>query len=114
MDNAMKKIDYKFFLQNERNYFLLYIFVFSAYCAYNLLRWPIGTGDTDLWYHLNGGRYFFKHYSIPHDSFFSFIVPAHIILSRCLLYCVFRGEDEQEKRSPVFLSVRGQDAVARG
>ncbi len=36
---------------------------------------PITAGDTDLWYHLNGGRYIFEHVSLPQDSFFSFVDP---------------------------------------
>ncbi len=32
-------------------------------------------GDTDMWYHLNGGRYFWEHMTIPNTSFFSFIDP---------------------------------------
>ncbi|MDD5243110.1 MAG: hypothetical protein PHU49_03765, partial [Syntrophorhabdaceae bacterium] len=31
--------------------------------------------DTDLWYHLNSGRYIFENGSIPKDSYFSFIQP---------------------------------------
>ena len=30
-------------------------------------------GDTDLWYHLNGGRYILEHLALPRDSFFSFM-----------------------------------------
>lgn len=36
---------------------------------------PITAGDTDLWYHLNGGRYIFSHFSLPQESFFSFVAP---------------------------------------
>jgi len=39
----------------------------------SFLGWPIsGSGDTDLWYHLNSGRYFFSHYQIADHGFFSF------------------------------------------
>lgn len=72
----MKNIDYKSIAQDERSYFLLYVIILSVYCVYNLFRWPITAGDTDLWYHLNGGRYFFDTLSIPKDSFFSFVVPS--------------------------------------
>ena len=41
----------------------------------SMLFWPIFAGDTDIWYHLNGGRYLFQHGTIPHESFFSFITP---------------------------------------
>ena len=89
IDNVMKKIDYKYLLQNERNYFLFYIIVFSACSVYYLFQWPIKAGDTDLWYHLNGGRYFFDHYTIPHDSFFSFIIPARKWVDYYWLFQVF-------------------------
>ena len=41
-----------------------------------LLCWPITPLGTDLWYHLNGGRYIIEHGAIPQDSFFSFISPS--------------------------------------
>ncbi len=52
--------------------YLLFIvfFTFASMC-----RWPIQLGDTDLWYHLNAGRYILQHHAIPHDSFFSFLEP---------------------------------------
>ncbi|MBI4340796.1 MAG: tetratricopeptide repeat protein [Candidatus Omnitrophica bacterium] len=40
-----------------------------------LLRWPIISFDTDLWYHLMGGRYILTHLRVPQESFFSFISP---------------------------------------
>ena len=44
------------------------------FLAYFFLRLPIlSTGDTDLWYHLSGGRYFLKNFKIPQRGFFSFI-----------------------------------------
>ncbi|MES9956128.1 MAG: hypothetical protein ABW086_03675 [Sedimenticola sp.] len=36
---------------------------------------PIVKGDTDMWYHLNGGRYFWETGSVPITPFFSFIDP---------------------------------------
>ncbi|HBE44074.1 MAG TPA: hypothetical protein DDW17_01140 [Deltaproteobacteria bacterium] len=42
---------------------------------YYLFQWPIFAGDTDLWYHLNGGRYILENKSVPEDSYFSFISP---------------------------------------
>lgn len=41
-----------------------------------LMRWPIVAGDTDLWYHLNGGRYISENMTLPVNSYFSFITPA--------------------------------------
>lgn len=40
------------------------------------LQWPVVAGDTDVWYHLNGGRYLVEHGRLPTDSFFSFLAPA--------------------------------------
>ncbi len=39
------------------------------------IRWPIISIDTDLWYHLTGGRYIATHHVVPDASFFSFISP---------------------------------------
>lgn len=50
------------------------VFVFGLTARY-LLRWPIVAGDTDVWYHLNAGRYIVDHRAIPSYSFFSFLVP---------------------------------------
>ena len=33
--------------------------IFAVSC---FVRWPIVAGDTDLWYHLNGGRYIATRY----------------------------------------------------
>jgi tetratricopeptide (TPR) repeat protein len=54
----------------------LYLTVFYSSLLYFLIQWPIVGLDTDLWYHLNSGRYIFTHHSIPHSSFFSFIAPS--------------------------------------
>lgn len=42
--------------------------------AYQIAH-PIIMGDTDMWYHLNGGRYFWNHFRVPSSPFFSFILP---------------------------------------
>ena len=34
--------------------YVVFLFVVSGAFVF---RWPIVAGDTDLWYHLNGGRY---------------------------------------------------------
>ena len=45
--------------------------------AYFFLRLPIlSIGDTDLWYHLSGGRYFFQNNMIPRSGFFSFLAES--------------------------------------
>jgi len=53
-------------------------------------------GDTDLWYHLNAGRYFFEHGRIAPDSFFSFISPPrpwvdYFWLFQALVFALYRG-----------------------
>ncbi len=69
-----------FFKENKNwlfsNYCIIYIIFLISYVLFYLFQWPIYAGDTDLWYHLNGGRYILEHNSIPRDSsFFSFIEP---------------------------------------
>src|SRR5262245_27650422 len=46
-----------------------------ALAVYGFVRLPIFAGDTDVWYHLNGGRYIWTQQAIPRDSFFSFVSP---------------------------------------
>lgn len=54
---------------------VFYLTVLGCLGFFYLIRWPIMAGDTDLWYHLAGGRYLFATHTIPHDSFFSFLSP---------------------------------------
>ena len=63
--------------------------------AYFFLQWPIMAFDTDLWTHLNGGRYLVEHGSIPGTSFYSFVSPQREIISyswlfKGFVYLVFR------------------------
>ena len=62
--------------KGQYNYLSAYAFCFFILVAYYFLSWPIFAGDTDLWYHLSGGRYFFDHNTIPDSSYFSFLAPA--------------------------------------
>lgn len=52
-------------------YFTLLIAGFVVYQAAS----PIVMGDTDMWYHLAGGRYFWSTGSIPDVPYFSFAAP---------------------------------------
>ncbi|MBF0488155.1 MAG: hypothetical protein HQK98_08335 [Nitrospirae bacterium] len=52
-----------------------YVAAFLFYVLVALCLQPIINGDTDLWYHLNGGRYIATHGEIANSSFFSFIDP---------------------------------------
>lgn len=54
---------------------VLFCLLLALYGFFRLLQWPIVALDTDLWYHLNGGRYLFQRGAIPSDSFFSFVTP---------------------------------------
>jgi len=50
-----------------------YIIFLISILMYYMLSMPIQMGDTDMWYHLNGGRYFLETGNIPNIPFFSFI-----------------------------------------
>ena len=70
---------------------LIYLVALFTAAGYLFLKHPIQAHDTDLWYHLAGGRYFFTHGSPPTDSFFSFLAPAreradYFWLFRVLIY----------------------------
>jgi tetratricopeptide (TPR) repeat protein len=39
------------------------------------LAYPITLSDSDMWYHLDGGRYFWQQGDVPDSSFFSFLSP---------------------------------------
>lgn len=49
-------------------FLLLFVLVYQ-------LASPIILGDTDMWYHLNGGRYFWEHGRVATSPFFSFNDP---------------------------------------
>jgi len=53
--------------------FTLLIGIYFCILLYYFIRWPIVAYDTDLWYHLNGGRYFWENAQIARDAFFSYI-----------------------------------------
>lgn len=66
--------------QNNSHFFtkdstLLYIYLLLFGYILYLFMMPVRMGDTDMWYHLNGGRYFWENLSIPTTAFFSFIEP---------------------------------------
>lgn len=92
----MKQIPEKIFsyLKNVNIYFYLYISFLFTTAAYYFFTYPITAGDTDLWYHLTGGRYFFEHKSIPSNSFFSFLYPPkegidYFWLFQALVYKIY-------------------------
>ena len=69
--------------------------------AYHFFSWPISGGaDTDLWYHLNGGRYFFEHNKPADSGFFSFIADDrnwanYYWLFQAVVYSIFSLFDYQ-------------------
>ena len=71
-------------------FFLILIGYFAA--------WPIVMTDTDLWYHLSGGRYFWQTGTIAHDAFFSYITPSkywynYYWLFQAVVYKIFEWTD---------------------
>lgn len=71
----MERFNWKNFWNDPDKYYLLYAFSLNLVIFYYFVQWPILAGDTDLWYHLNGGRYIVENKALPHNSFFSFISP---------------------------------------
>jgi tetratricopeptide (TPR) repeat protein len=45
------------------------------------LAYPIVLADSDMWYHLDGGRYFWQHGEVPNHAFFSFIEPERLFVN---------------------------------
>ncbi|MCG6535316.1 MAG: hypothetical protein L7F78_11635, partial [Syntrophales bacterium LBB04] len=52
--------------------------IFVAMTAGYFITWPIVALDTDLWYHLSGGRYLWQNGSIANKAFFSYIDPQKL------------------------------------
>jgi tetratricopeptide (TPR) repeat protein len=51
-------------------------YIFISIAALFFLIYPIRPIDTDLWYHLSGGRYFFENLNIPNSAYYSFVDPG--------------------------------------
>jgi hypothetical protein len=60
--------------------------VFLLAAVIYLVEFPVVAFDTDLWYHLSGGRYLFEHGAIPETSFFSFISPPRAYVNYYWLF----------------------------
>lgn len=54
---------------------VVWLWLLIAAGSLYFLDLPIVIHDTDLWYHLNSGRYIFGNRTLPSDSFFSFLDP---------------------------------------
>ncbi|PKN65414.1 MAG: hypothetical protein CVU54_18825 [Deltaproteobacteria bacterium HGW-Deltaproteobacteria-12] len=73
--------------------FLIALFFFIATGFF--IAWPIMMTDTDLWYHLSGGRYFWQNGTILRDAFFSYIQPQkewynYYWLFQVIIYKIFQ------------------------
>ncbi len=84
-------------LQPPRSLYV-YLSLCLALICYYLLSWPIEARDTDLWYHLSGGRYFFTQGELPRTTFYSFLLPTreyvdYYWLFQVLVYKVFSWGD---------------------
>jgi len=64
--------------QDIRRLWLFYLAVLSLFLLAVHLMIPIVMTDTDMWYHLNGGRYFWTTGEIPRSSFFSYLQPPRL------------------------------------
>ncbi len=59
----------------HRYYLLALTAIFFIILLGCFMSFPVVAYDTDLWYHLSGGRFFWKHLTISSSSFFSFVDP---------------------------------------
>jgi len=55
----------------ERIPVILMLCLMIAAVALYQLSLPIAMGDTDMWFHLNGGRYFFEQGKVPSSDFYT-------------------------------------------
>jgi tetratricopeptide (TPR) repeat protein len=58
-----------------QRFLVAYLVVLVGYILAAKLATPIYRTDTDMWYHLNGGRYFWTNGEVPSTTFFSFLEP---------------------------------------
>ncbi|MBF0463843.1 MAG: tetratricopeptide repeat protein [Nitrospirae bacterium] len=54
---------------------IIYLTALVLYTMISISTLPVLKGDTDIFYHLSGGRYILSHMEIPATSYFSFISP---------------------------------------
>jgi len=80
---------------NHKYYLFSLVSIFFLILIGYLITWPIVRYDTDLWFHLSGGRYFWQTGTIPHDAFFSYIAPPkswynYYWLFQTIIYKIFQ------------------------
>lgn len=83
----------------DRGYYPVFVIaLFFLILIGYFIAWPIQMTDTDLWYHLSGGRYFWQNGTIAHDAFFSYITPPkswynYYWLFQSIVYKIFQWTD---------------------
>ena len=85
-------------ITGHRYYPISLIALFFLLLIGYFIAWPIVMTDTDLWYHLSGGRYFWQNGTIAHDAFFSYITPPkswynYYWLFQAVVYKIFQWTD---------------------
>ena len=80
---------------DHRYYPIFLIVLFFLIATGYFIAWPITMTDTDLWYHLSGGRYFWQNGTILRDAFFSYIQPQkdwynYYWLFQVIIYKIFQ------------------------
>jgi len=83
-------------ITTQKYYLFSLISLFFLILTYYFLTWPVVGYDTDLWYHLTGGRYFWRYGVIANDAFFSYITPPkswynYYWLFQAFIYKIFQG-----------------------
>jgi tetratricopeptide (TPR) repeat protein len=85
-------------IAGHRYYPLSLIALFFLLLIGYFITWPIVMTDTDLWYHLSGGGYFWQNGTITRDAFFSYITPPkswynYYWLFQAVVYKIFQWTD---------------------
>jgi len=85
-------------MTGHRYYTLSLISLFFLLLIGYFIAWPVVMTDTDLWYHLSGGRYFWESETIARDAFFSYITPPkswynYYWLFQAAAYKIFQWTD---------------------
>jgi len=85
-------------ITEHRYYQISLIALFFLLLIGYFISWPIVITDTDLWYHLSGGRYFWQNGTIARDAFFSYITPPkswynYYWLFQVIVYKIFQWTD---------------------
>ncbi len=82
-------------ITHYRFYLITLLILFSVLLMGYFITWPVVAYDTDLWYHLNGGKYFWQNATIPGTAYFSFIAPEkswydYYWLFQVIVYKIFQ------------------------